>query len=114
MDIGLQELFLISVMALIILGPERLPSTMKQIMIWASKMKNSFNSIKKEFENELDLDGIQQQIHNEKILKELGEPIEQLEENAKKLQQSLLDLDASSNNLVTDTTDTADTTASKK
>ena len=114
MDIGLQELFLISVMALIILGPERLPSTMKQIMIWASKMKNSFNSIKKEFESELDLDGIQQQIHNEKILKELGEPIEQLEENAKKLQQSLLDLDASSNNLVTDTTDTADTTASKK
>tara|TARA_B100001093_G_C26131796_1_gene719475 strand:- start:32 stop:367 length:336 start_codon:yes stop_codon:yes gene_type:complete len=111
MDIGLQELFLISVMALIILGPERLPSTMKQIMIWVSKIKNSFNSIKKEFENELNLDGIKQQIHNEKILKELGEPLEQLEENAKKLQQSLLDLDASSNDLVTDTTDT---TASKK
>ncbi|MBQ77406.1 MAG: twin-arginine translocase subunit TatB [Cellvibrionales bacterium] len=111
MDIGLQELFLISVMALIILGPERLPSTMKQIMVWVSKIKNSFNSIKKEFENELNLDGIKQQIHNEKILKELGEPLEQLEENAKKLQQSLLDLDASSNDLVTDTTDT---TASKK
>ena len=111
MDIGLQELFLISVMALIILGPERLPSTMKQIMVWVSKIKNSFNSIKKEFENELNLDGIEQQIHNENILKELGEPLEQLEENAKKLQQSLLDLDASSNDLVTDTTDT---TASKK
>ncbi len=108
MDIGLQELFLISVMALIILGPERLPSTMKQIMIWASKIKNSFNSIKKEFENELDLDDIQQQIHNEKILKELGEPIEQLEENAKKLQQSLLDLDASSNDLMADITDTTE------
>ena len=111
MDIGLQELFLISVMALIILGPERLPSTMKQIMIWASKIKNSFNSIKKEFENEIDLDGIQQQIHNEKILNQLGEPIEQLEENAKKLQQSLLDLDASSNDLMADITDT---TESKK
>ena len=81
---------------------------MKQIMIWASKMKNSFNSIKKEFENELDLDGIQQQIHNEKSLKELGEPIEQLEENAKKLQQSLLDLDASSNDLMADITDTTE------
>ena len=108
MDIGLQELFLISVMALIILGPERLPSTMKQIMIWTSKIKNSFNSIKKEFENELDLDSIQQQIHNEKILKELGEPIEQLEENAKKLQQSLLDLDASSNDSMADITDTTE------
>ena len=108
MDIGLQELFLISVMALIILGPERLPSTMKQIMIWTSKIKNSFNSIKKEFENELDLDSIQQQIHNEKILKELGEPIEQLEKNAKKLQQSLLDLDASSNNSMADITDTTE------
>ena len=105
MDIGLQELFLISVMALIILGPERLPSTMKQIMVWVSKIKNSFNSIKKEFENELNLDGIEQQIHNENILKELGEPLEQLEENAKKLQQSLLDLDVTSNNLVADTTD---------
>ena len=108
MDIGLQELFLISVMALIILGPERLPSTMKQIMIWTSKIKNSFNSIKKEFENEFDLDSIQQQIHNEKILKELGEPIEQLEENAKKLQQSLLDLDASSNDSMADITDTTE------
>ena len=108
MDIGLQELFLISVMALIILGPERLPSTMKQIMIWASKIKNSFNSIKKEFENEIDLDGIQQQIHNEKILNQLGEPIEQLEENAKKLQQSLLDLDASNNDLMADITDTTE------
>ncbi|MEE3240161.1 MAG: Sec-independent protein translocase protein TatB [Pseudomonadota bacterium] len=108
MDIGLQELFLISIMALIILGPERLPSTMKQIMIWTSKIKNSFNSIKKEFENELDLDSIQQQIHNEKILKELGEPIEQLEENAKKLQQSLLDLDASSNDSMADITDTTE------
>ena len=108
MDIGLQELFLISVMALIILGPEMLPSTMKQIMIWASKIKNSFHLIKKEFENELDLDGIQQQIHNENILKELGEPIEQLEENAKKLQQTLLDLDASSNDLMADITDTTE------
>ena len=108
MDIGLQELFLISVMALIILGPERLPSTMKQIMVWVSKIKNSFNSIKKEFENELGLDGIQQQIHNEKILKELGEPLEQLEENAKKIQQSLLDLDASSNDQMADITDTTE------
>ena len=114
MDIGLQELFLISVMALIILGPERLPSTMKQIMIWVSKIKNSFNSIKKEFENELNLDGIEQQIHNENILKELGEPLEQLEENAKKLQQSLLDLDVPSNNLVADTTDSTDSTVSEK
>ena len=108
MDIGLQELFLISVMALIILGPEKLPSTMKQVMIWASKIKNSFNSIKKEFENEIDLDSIQQQIHNEKILSQLGEPIEQLEENAKKLQQSLLELDASCDNLMADITDTTE------
>jgi sec-independent protein translocase protein TatB len=114
MDIGLQELFLISVMALIILGPERLPSTMKQIMVWVSKIKNSFNSIKKEFENELNLDGIEQQIHNENILKELGEPLEQLEENAKKLQQSLLDLDVTSNNLVADTADSTDSTVSEK
>ena len=114
MDIGLQELFLISVMALIILGPERLPSTMKQIMVWVSKIKNSFNSIKKEFENELNLDGIKQQIHNEKILKELGEPLEKLEENAKILQQSLLDLDAPSNNLVSDTNDSTDSTVSEK
>ena len=47
MDIGLQELFLISIMALIILGPERLPSTMKQIMIWTSKIKIALTQSKK-------------------------------------------------------------------
>ena len=106
MDIGLQELFLISVMALIILGPDRLPSAIKQIMVWMRNIKSSFNSIRKEFENQLDLDGIQQQIHNEKILKELGEPLEQLEENAKQLHQSLLDIDAYSDESIADVTNT--------
>ena len=108
MDIGLQELLVVGVLALIILGPERLPVALKNIMVWVSKIKSSFNSIKKEFESELDLDGIQQQIHNEKILKELGEPLEQLEENARKLQQSLIDLETPSNNFTAEVVDSTE------
>ncbi len=102
MDIGIQEILLISVIALIVLGPERLPSAVRSLAIWIGKIKRSFNDIKSDIEKEFNADEIRQQIHNENILHQLGEPIEQLQQTAKELDSTLNDIDDSANNLVND------------
>ena len=91
MDIGIQEILLISVIALIVLGPERLPSTVKTTAVWLGKIKRSFNSIKADIEREINADEIREQIHNENVLHQLGEPIEQLKQTANEFEQSIHD-----------------------
>ena len=70
-DIGFIELLLVAVVALLALGPEKLPSVMRSTIYWIGKVKSHLQSTKKELELELDVDGINQQIHNELIMKEL-------------------------------------------
>ena len=72
MSIGIQELFLIGVIALIILGPERLPNAIKTCMVWVSRIKRGFNDIKTELEREIDTEDIRRQIHNENVLHEIN------------------------------------------
>ena len=71
---------LISVIALIVLGPERLPSAIKTIAIWLNRFKRSFNDIKATIEQEINADEIRQQIHNENILHSLGETRDALDD----------------------------------
>jgi len=78
-DIGFPELLLASVVALLVIGPERLPETVRTIMIWLGKIKKSFANIKTEIEQEIGVDEIRQQIHNDTIMKELDEGRQHLE-----------------------------------
>lgn len=93
MDIGVQEILLISVIALIVLGPERLPATVKTVAIWLGKIKRSFNDIKADIEREINADEIRQQIHNENVLHQLGEPLGQLKQTEQAFKDSLDDID---------------------
>lgn len=89
MDIGVQEILLISVIALIVLGPERLPGAVKTIAVWVGRLKRSFNDIKADIEREINADEIRQQIHNESVLEQLGEPIEQLQESERRFKDDI-------------------------
>ena len=83
-DIGFWELVVISVVALVVLGPERLPSAIRSLSHWVKLIRSTANSVKNELEQELKL----QSLHDE--LKK----VEQLEMNkfAPQLQESLTEL----------------------
>ena len=70
-DIGFQELLLISVLSLLIMGPERLPGAVRTATLWISRIRNSFQQLKTEIEREVGVDEIKQQIHNDAIMKSL-------------------------------------------
>ena len=72
LDIGFTELLLVAVIALVVLGPERLPKAIRTTAYWVGKIRRSFQSVKEELEREIDADGIKQQLHNEAVMKELN------------------------------------------
>ncbi|MFC3550764.1 Sec-independent protein translocase protein TatB [Lysobacter cavernae] len=52
-DIGFSELFLIAVVALLVLGPERLPKAARFAGLWVRRARAQWYSVKSELENEL-------------------------------------------------------------
>lgn len=67
-DVGFTELLLVGLVALLVLGPERLPSAARTAGLWIGRLKRSFNAIKTEVEREIGADEIRRQLHNEQIL----------------------------------------------
>ncbi len=66
--ISFSELLLVGLVALLVLGPERLPGAARTAGLWISRLKRSFNTIKQEVEREIGADEIRRQLHNEHIL----------------------------------------------
>jgi sec-independent protein translocase protein TatB len=66
--ISFGELLLIGLVALLVLGPERLPGAARTAGLWIGRLKRSFNSIKQEVEREIGADEIRRQLHNENIM----------------------------------------------
>ena len=70
-DIGFLELIIVSVVGLLVLGPDKLPGAIRTGSMWLGKLKRSFNNIRSEVERELRADEIRQDLHNQSIMKQL-------------------------------------------
>jgi sec-independent protein translocase protein TatB len=81
-DIGFAELLIIAVIGLLVLGPERLPGAIRSATIVLGKLKHGFQTIKREIEQEVGVDEIRQQIHNESIMRSLEEANESIKSTA--------------------------------
>ena len=52
-DIGFSELFVIAVVALVVLGPKRLPNAARFAGLWVRRARAQWHSVKSELEREL-------------------------------------------------------------
>ncbi len=64
-DIGFSELLLFGVLALIVLGPEKLPKAARTAGQWYAKLRRAASTIQSEIEAELDLAETRQQMQEE-------------------------------------------------
>lgn len=62
-DIGFSELLVIAVVALIVLGPERLPKAARYAGLWVRKARAQWYSVKSELEQELASDELRRSLH---------------------------------------------------
>lgn len=71
-DIGFAEILIIATLTLIVMGPNRLPETIKTITLWIGRLRNFINSARSDIENEVGIDEIKKQLHNEKVMQEIA------------------------------------------
>ena len=70
-DIGGFELLLVAIVGLLIVGPERLPEVLRSIGLWMGRLKRALHAAKTEIAQEIGMDDIQRQLHNESVLNEI-------------------------------------------
>ena len=60
------ELFFIAIIALIVLGPERLPKVTRLAGMWVRRARTQWNSVKDELERELAAEELKRSLHDAK------------------------------------------------
>lgn len=88
-DIGFPELLLVSIVALLVIGPERLPETIRTVSLWLGRLRRSFTDLKLEIESEIGADEIRQQLHNEHVMKSLKDARDQVDDAVDDTKQKL-------------------------
>ena len=72
-DIGFTEIVLVSVVGLLVLGPERLPGAVRTASLWLGRLRRSFNNIRSEIEREINAEEIKRDLHNDAVMQSLKE-----------------------------------------
>lgn len=62
-DIGFWELLLIAIVALVVVGPERLPKLIRVVGLWVGKANASVQSIRSEISRELRAEELKQALN---------------------------------------------------
>ncbi len=71
-DIGFFEIFVISVIALFVIGPEKLPETIKTFSLWFGRFKRGLRETRRELEQQIGADDIRRELHNEEVMRNLS------------------------------------------
>lgn len=96
-DVGFNEILIIAVVALLVLGPERLPKAARLTGLWVRKARTQWLSVKAELERELAVEELQRNL--KPSLSELPPELETLE---KTIRSEADDLEASFSQHTTD------------
>lgn len=87
-DIGFSELLIIFVVALLVVGPERLPVVAKKVGLYIGRMKRSFQSIKDEVEQELEIEAVKAKLKENAMIAEAKELEEELSKTVERVKQA--------------------------
>jgi len=89
-DIGFSELIVIAVVALIVLGPERLPRAARFAGLWVRRARAQWYSVKSEFEREIAADELKRSVEAAKA--SVREVQTQIQSAAETVQQQALEV----------------------
>lgn len=92
-DIGFAEILIIGVIALLVLGPDKLPVALKTCGMWIGRIKRSVTAIQHEISEELRVDELRRTtaISKEELEKELSEMRKPFKAAAKDVESAVSD-----------------------
>lgn len=94
-DVGFFELLLIGVVALLVVGPERLPKLARTAGMWLGRGRRFINSVKEDIDKEIKADELRQILEKQKQNNPLHEIIEDTKQDFEQIRsdtQSAVDL----------------------
>jgi sec-independent protein translocase protein TatB len=90
-DIGFSELVLIGILALLVLGPKRLPEVARTAGRWMAQLRRFVTNVKQDFDRELHGEELAEL---RKLKQELDETRRAFADSGNRMMQNLADLDA--------------------
>lgn len=94
LDIGFPELLLVTLVILLVFGPERLPEVLRTLGGWIGQARRSFTSLKTEIEREIGADEIRRDLHNARILEEAAKVRDEIKHAGADLRATQEEVDA--------------------
>ena len=112
-DIGFTEILIVGVVALIVLGPERLPTALRTAGLWVGRIKRAIGSVQKEISEELRVEEMrqaakEQQVNLEQNLESMSKPFHE------SLREEMLSKSTAPSKEATVDSETADKSATPK
>ena len=93
-DVGLMEMLVIGVVALIVLGPERLPKAARKLGFYVRKARQSWYSVRAEFERELAADELKRSVKASELTQSLQEAKQALQDSVSEVREEFKQGDA--------------------
>lgn len=85
-DVGYGEMLVIAIVALLVVGPEKLPSALRTAGLWIAKLRRGFDKVRAEIEQEVGADEIRRQLRDEAMLDQGREIRREIEATARSVQ----------------------------
>ena len=82
-DIGFWELSVLGIVALLVIGPERLPGVARTVGAWVGRGKRFISSVKADIDQELRTDELKRILDKQKSLNPLHDIMEQTSDSLK-------------------------------
>lgn len=88
-DIGFSELIVCAIVALLVIGPERMPEAVRTVGLWIGRLKRGLRETRSEIERQIGVDDIRRQLHNEDIMRSLENARREMDDVVAQTQASL-------------------------
>ena len=88
-DIGFSELVVCAIVALVVIGPERMPEAVRTVGLWIGRFKRGLRETRSEIERQMGVDDIRRQLHNEDIMRSLEDARRDMDNLVAQTQASL-------------------------
>ena len=96
-DIGFWELTLIGVIALLVVGPERLPAMARTVGLWVGRIRRYVSHVKDDIEREIRAEELREMMQESSRIESLDEELGEARDTLKAVEKEIEDADASLN-----------------
>jgi len=88
-DFGFWEMFMVVLIALIVVGPERLPGLARTAGFWVGKAKRMISDVKAEIHEELAAEELKKALDEQDLMEDVYEMIEETKQVGQEIKQEV-------------------------